>query len=106
MSVCVVSESTATHCNSLQHIATHCIVDLCVVTVRVVSECSTIHCNTLQRTATHCDVNVCGDCVCGEERWGAGVKTQKNVRGEIGGWGREPFHENYAPSLSTIYDGA
>ena len=40
------------------------------------------------------------------ERWGAGVETQKNVRGEIGGWGREPFHENYAPSLSTIYDGA
>ena len=40
------------------------------------------------------------------ERWGAGVGTQKNVRGEIGGWGREPFHENYAPSLSTIYDGA
>ena len=21
------------------------------------------------------------------ERWGAGVETQKNVRGEIGGWG-------------------
>ena len=39
------------------------------------------------------------------ERWGAGVETQKNVRGEIGGWGRVPFHENYAPSLSTIYDG-
>ena len=36
------------------------------------------------------------------ERWGAGVETQKNVRGEIGGWGRVPFHENYAPSLSTI----
>jgi len=41
-----------------------------------------------------------------EERWGAGVETHKNVRGEIGGWGRVPFHENYAPSLSTIYDGA
>ena len=40
------------------------------------------------------------------ERWGAVVETQKNVREEIGGWGREPFHENYAPSLSTIYDGA
>ena len=40
------------------------------------------------------------------ERWGAGVETQKNVREEIGGWGREPFHENYALSLSTIYDGA
>ena len=42
----------------------------------------------------------------GRERWGAGVETQKNVRGEIGGWGRVPFNETYAPSLSTIYDGA
>ena len=41
-----------------------------------------------------------------EERWGAGVETQKNVRGEIGGWSRVPFNEPYAPSLSTIYDGA
>jgi len=41
-----------------------------------------------------------------EERWGAGVETQKNVRGEIEGWGRVPFNEPYAPSLSTIYDGA
>jgi len=40
------------------------------------------------------------------ERWGPGVETQKNVRGEIGGWGRVPFNETYAPSLSTIYDGA
>jgi len=40
------------------------------------------------------------------ERWGAGVETHKNVRGEIGGWGRVPFNETYAPSLSTIYDGA
>ena len=40
------------------------------------------------------------------ERWGAGVETQKNVRGEIGGWGRVPFNEPDAPSLSTIYDGA
>ena len=40
------------------------------------------------------------------ERWGAGVETQKNVRREIGGWGRVPFNEPYAPSLSTIYDGA
>ena len=40
------------------------------------------------------------------ERWGAGVETQKNVRGEAGGWGRVPFNEPYAPSLSTIYDGA
>jgi len=41
-----------------------------------------------------------------DERWGAGVETQKNVRGEIGGWGRVPFNGPYAPSLSTIYDGA
>jgi len=40
------------------------------------------------------------------ERWGAGVETQKNVREEIGGWGRVPFNETYAPSLSIIYDGA
>jgi len=40
------------------------------------------------------------------EGWGAGVETQKNVRGEIGGWVRVPFNEPYAPSLSTIYDGA
>jgi len=40
------------------------------------------------------------------ERWGAGVETQKNVRGEVWGWGRVPFNEPYAPSLSTIYDGA
>ena len=40
------------------------------------------------------------------ERWGAGVETQKNVRGEIRGWSRVPFNEPYAPSLSTIYDGA
>jgi len=41
-----------------------------------------------------------------DERWGAGVETQKNVRGEVGGWGRVPYNEPYAPSLSTIYDGA
>ena len=40
------------------------------------------------------------------ERLGAGVETQKNLRGEVGGWGRVPFNEPYAPSLSTIYDGA
>ena len=40
------------------------------------------------------------------ERWGAGVETQKNVRGVFGGWGRVPFYEPDAPSLSTIYDGA
>ena len=42
----------------------------------------------------------------GYERWGAGVETQKNVLRVFGGWGRVPFNEPYAPSLSTIYDGA
>jgi len=46
------------------------------------------------------------DCPLEHERWGAGVETQKNVRGEVGGWGRVPFNEPYAPWLSTIYDGA
>ena len=41
-----------------------------------------------------------------KERWGAGVETQKNIRGEVGGWGWVPFNEPYAPLLSTIYDGA
>ena len=40
------------------------------------------------------------------ERWGAGVETQKNVLGVFGGWGWVPFNETYASSLSTIYDGA
>jgi len=47
-----------------------------------------------------------GCCAAPDERWGAGVETQKNVREEIGGWGRVPFNEPYAPPLSTIYDGA
>ena len=29
----------------------------------------------------------------GYERWGAGVETPKNVREEIGGWGRVTFNE-------------
>jgi len=40
------------------------------------------------------------------ERWGAGVETQKKVLRVFGGWGRVPFNEPYAPSLSIIYDGA
>ena len=32
------------------------------------------------------------------ERWGAGVETQKNVRGEIGGWG-PPYPETPAPAI-------
>ena len=37
---------------------------------------------------------------------GLGSRPKKNVRGEIGGWGRVPFNEPYALSLSTIYEGA
>ena len=63
------------------------------------SECVAVCCSVLQCvdvSARYID----------HERWGPGVETQKNVRGEIGGWGRVPFNEPYAPSLSTIYDGA
>ena len=38
------------------------------------------------------------------ERWGAGVETQKNVRGEIGGWGRVPFNETYSQSCEGTLD--
>ena len=51
------------------------------------------------------DFFVCDSDFHSDERWGAGVETQKNVRGEIEGWGRVPFNETYAPLLSTIYDG-
>ena len=54
----------------------------------------------------HSDMTRLGADVGASERWGAGVETQKNVRGEIGKWGRVPFDEPYAPSLSDIYDGA
>ena len=53
-----------------------------------------------------CKQEVGDDVMVPDERWGAGVETQKNVRGEVGGWGRVPFNEPYAPSLSTIYNGA
>jgi len=54
----------------------------------------------------HADTSDLADCRSPRERWGAGVETQKNVREEIGGWGRVPFNEPYAPLLSTIDDGA
>jgi len=59
-------------------------------------------------THTHIYIHIypCIYITSANERWGAGAETQKNVRGEIGGWGRVPFNETYAPSLSTIYDGA
>jgi len=73
-----------------------------------------VYCSVLQCVAVCCGVLRCVGMagVVGfvllyvGERWGAGVETQKNVRGEVGGCGRVPFNEPYAPSLSTIYDGA
>jgi len=70
-----------------------------------VSECV---CLWLSFTYVDGYLYTCGDSIFRliVERWGAGVETQKYVRGDIGGWGRVPFNETYAPSLSTIYDGA
>ena len=62
--------------------------------------------NITRVNAMNIYTNECHKYVHDDERWGAGVETQKNVRGEIGGWGRVPFNEPYASSLSTIYDGA
>jgi len=45
---------TATHCNALQHAATHC--NTLVLEPYTQEPCvSATHCNTLQRTATHCN---------------------------------------------------
>ena len=54
------------HCNALQHIATHCKMRMCskcknhVVLQHDLTHCKTlqhtaIHCSTLQHTATHCN---------------------------------------------------
>ena len=89
----VALQHTATHCNTLQHTlqhtAAHCthLIWMSHVTIRLYK-------------SKHTHVNES----CGEVGgWG---RDPKNVRGEIGGWGRVPFNEPYAPSLSTIYDGA
>ena len=42
------SEITATHCNTLRHMATHC-------NTRAALPASTNHCTILQYTATHCN---------------------------------------------------
>jgi len=42
----LVREYISTHCNNLQHTATHC--KLTAITLQT-------HCNTLQHTATHCN---------------------------------------------------
>jgi len=72
----------------------------------------------VEQVSAQVEMCVCA-CVCGykymcirickvsfKERWGAGVETQKNVLGVFVGRGRVPLNEPYAPSLSTIYDGA
>ena len=78
-----------------------------------VLQCVAVCCSVLQCVAVCCSVLQCiewdtyiAECCTLYERWGAGVETQKNVRGEVGRWGRVPFNEPYALSLSTIYDGA
>ena len=70
------------------------------------SECVVLCCRVLQCVAVYCVFVVGAAPFSRVERGGAGVETQKKVRGEIGGWGRVPFNETYAPSLSTFYDGA
>jgi len=65
-----------------------------------------IHTHTHTHTHTHNIEMTVAWYLPHDERWEAGVETQKNVRGEIGGWSRVPFNETYALSLSTIYDGA
>ena len=72
---------------------------------RVMSLASLTSRNSLSLScSTH--MACCSTHIAHVERWGAGVETQKNVRGEIEGWGRVPFNEPYAPSLITICDGA
>ena len=83
-----------------------CVCKLCCSLLKCVA---VPHCKSEVRVAVprgHSNTRLTLVQMCYSERWGAGVETQKNVRGEIGGWGRVPFNETYAPSLSTIYDGA
>jgi len=46
-----VLQRTATHCNALQHTATHSPIHSVIDVV----ECVATHCNILQHTATHCN---------------------------------------------------
>jgi len=86
-------------------VAVCCGVLQCVAVCGLMLKCVAVSCRVLREEddASFIRPNIL---VCCKERWGAGVETQKNVRGEIGGWGQVPFNETYAPSLSTIYDGA
>ena len=73
-------------------------------------DCLTVTPEILHYSRRYCNIAPCRDALCISnlcntsnshavaERWGAGVETQKNVWGEIGGWGRVPFNESYAPS--------
>jgi len=91
-------------CSVLQCVAVCYNVLQCVLCLH--KFCSTFTLQYSKHAASCCMVALVGVRAGRIERWGAGVETQKNVRGEIGGWGRVPFNETYAPSLSTIYDGA
>ena len=90
---CSVLQCVAVCYNALQCVAVCCSVLQCVAVYMLVHH---LKCQSAAKSAIHTH----------HERWGAGVETQKNVRGVFGGWGRVPFNETYAPSLSTIYDGA
>ena len=109
-----------------RHSVLSCVAVCCRVLQCVAVSCSALQCDTvplngvsvllwrcvavlssvLSYFAVCCRVLLPCSMLSTPERWGAGVETQKNVWGEIGGWGRVPFNETYAPSLSTIYDGA
>ena len=92
-------------CNRLFTFIEHMNTSVCVcITTRCpVARCLCVRCPTLCNTLQPSSTAQAGADY--SERWGAGVETQKTVRGEIGGWGRVQFNEPYAPSLSTIYDG-
>ena len=92
-------------CRVLQSVAgSRCVFPTCVVCCSMLQSVAEF-CRVLQALGVYAPPVLCVVSAY-HERWGAGVETQKNVRGEIGGWGRVPFNETYAPSLSTIYDGA
>ena len=132
---CSVLQCVAACCSVLQRVAVWCSGEMkknvsCSVSQRVAMCCCNVllqcvvavQCSVLHLIAAYCSLLQCEmlglSCQIRtwddagllkryqEERWGAGVETQKNVLGVFGGWGRVPFNEPYAPSLSTIYDGA
>jgi len=132
MFLCKEAIFLSTHCNTMQQTATHCNTYCKLLFLARASNtlthshtqpCKHVRIHKNARARAHICIHICTPIVLStilhflvnystrpqdihNERWGAGVETQKYVRGEIGGWGRVPFNESYAPSLSTIYDGA